>query len=495
MISDTLSKARQYEEEQMPLIPDADRPVFHLTGNTGWINDPNGFSYYGGRYHLFYQYYPYAPVWGPMHWGHAVSDDLIRWERLPAALAPDTEPDRDGCFSGSALALPDGRHLLIYTGVRKGTDRNGEERLRQVQCAAFGDGKEYEKYAGNPVIGEQDIPENGSIWDFRDPKIWRDEDGRFRMAVANRAEDGSGAVRMYESGDALHWTYTGTLDASRNRLGSMWECPDFFRLGSSHVISISAMEMQAEGLEFQPGNNALFIVGDYDPVRKAFIRKSIHAADCGTDFYAAQTMQAPDGRRIMAAWMQNWASSARKPDTMRFFGEITVPRELSLLDGRVMQNPVRELERYRKNAVLYDHIRIGKETVLPGISGRVLDMTVTVRPAESSLFRLFRIRIAKGGEYETCISFDPVQAVIRTDRTRSGYPYDVVNVREFRTDPWDGAIKIRLIMDRHSLELFVLDGRQAASFMIRTPQEADGISFEAEGAAALVDIEKYEICI
>ena len=124
MISDILGKARQYEEKREKEIKETERPAFHLTPRIGWMNDPNGFSYFAGKYHMFYQYHPYSTKWGPMHWGHAVSDDLLHWENLPAALAPDTEYDKDGCFSGSAITREDGRHLLLYTGVVKEMQEN-----------------------------------------------------------------------------------------------------------------------------------------------------------------------------------------------------------------------------------------------------------------------------------------------------------------------------------------------------------------------------------
>lgn len=117
MNSQTLREARKYEEASEKMIPADHRPSFHLSVRTGWMNDPNGFSYYKGKYHMFYQYYPYDSHWDSMHWGHAVSDDLLHWEYLPAALAPDESYDRDGCFSGNAMTLPDGRQLLMYTGV------------------------------------------------------------------------------------------------------------------------------------------------------------------------------------------------------------------------------------------------------------------------------------------------------------------------------------------------------------------------------------------
>ena len=116
MTSKMLQRARDFEKKYLKYTV-SEQPTFHVTGGIGWINDPNGFASYKGEYHLFFQYYPYDTKWGPMHWGHVKTRDFIKWERLPAALAPDSEYDRDGCFSGGAVEMPDGRHLLMYTGA------------------------------------------------------------------------------------------------------------------------------------------------------------------------------------------------------------------------------------------------------------------------------------------------------------------------------------------------------------------------------------------
>ena len=158
MQSEMLRKARLYEEENRPKAAGS-LPVYHLTGGIGWINDPNGFSSYRGEVHCFFQYYPYRTLWGPMHWGHAKTSDFIRWEFLPAAMAPDAAFDRDGCFSGSAVELPDGRQLLLYTGVIKELQADGSYTEYETQCAAVGDGIDYEKTAFNPVIGADALPE------------------------------------------------------------------------------------------------------------------------------------------------------------------------------------------------------------------------------------------------------------------------------------------------------------------------------------------------
>ena len=453
-----LQKARDFEARYSPFITPDERPAFHVTPTIGWMNDPNGFSVYKGEYHLFYQYNPYGTKWDVMHWGHVKTRDFIRWERLPVALAPDAVYDQDGCFSGSAIELPDGRQLLMYTGVRQTRQRNGKIHDRQTQCVAIGDGVDYEKSDINPVISAADLPEGGSVHDFRDPKIWK-ENGRYCMVVGNRPADGSGSILMYESEDCLHWKYAGVLAACHNQYGRMWECPDFLPLDGKDVLLVSPQEMTAIGLEFHAGNGTVCLIGTYDAERHHQIRESVHAVDYGLDFYAPQTLLTPDGRRVMIAWMQNWETVNCQPQGIRYFGEMTLPRELSVRGGRLIQNPVRELERYRSYQILYRNVQFSGTTALGNVKGRVLDMTVTVRPvAENAVYRSFRINVASDGEHCVSIRYKPENNTVRIDRTHSGFPHDIVSVRDFMVRPNRGEIKLRLILDRHSLELFVNDG-------------------------------------
>ena len=494
MISETLQRARDFETQYAAYIPEADRPAFHVTGAVGWINDPNGFSCYQGEYHLFYQYHPYTTNWGPMHWGHVKTRDFIRWERLPAAMAPDTEADRDGCFSGSALELPDGRQMLVYTGVYKTRRADGQIEEFQQQCVAFGDGVNYEKYPGNPILDGSDLPEGGSVLDFRDPKVWQNPDGSFSMVAGNRTPDGSGAIRLFESRDGTRWTYAGTLDQSHNEYGRMWECPDFFPLDGQQVLLVSPQEMTAAGLEFHAGFGSIALLGSYDPAARKFERELVQSIDYGTDFYAPQTLESYDGRRIMIAWMQNWATCGCQPQGCRWFGQMTLPRELSLRDGRLIQNPVRELKAYRGHKISYKDLLATSETTLSGVSGRLMDLTVTVRPVNGrASYQAFRLHLAKDGRRETLIRYKVSNSTLRLDRTHSGFPYDIVNVRDFPVRPRDGEIKLRIIMDRYSLEVFVNDGEQAATMVIYTPQSADAVSFEVVEGAAYIDVEQYSL--
>ena len=492
MISDKLQQARGYESNCMPQIPEGEWPAFHVTGGVGWINDPNGFSCYQGEYHLFFQYHPYDNNWGPMHWGHVKTRDFVQWERLPVALAPDMEYDKDGCFSGSAVETPDGKHLLMYTGVYRIIGEDGRLQDRQIQCVALGDGVNYEKSHKNPVLTAADLPEGSSVVDFRDPKLWYDdEEKRYYCVVGSRPADGSGAILLYTSEDGESWSYVGVLDACRNEYGRMWECPDYFPLDGEYVLLVSPQEMKQQGLEFHVGNGTVCLMGDYDKKTHAFDRKRLHAIDYGLDFYAPQTLQTPDGRRVMIAWMQNWATCHSQPERVRWFGEMTLPRELSIEKGRLYQRPVRELEAYRANPVVHQNVPVSAETALEGVSGRILDMTVKIRPADEKGYRKFKMYLAKGEDMYTSVSFRPASGKIRMDRTFSGFGYDIVNNRSFLVDA-NQELTVRVIMDRFSIELFFNDGAQTATTKIYTPQHCDGIAFEAEGNV-LLDVEKYDL--
>jgi len=483
-MQDLLEKAREYEQEHLLQACASELPRFHVTGGIGWINDPNGFSVYQGEYHLFFQYYPYETKWGPMHWGHVKTGDFIRWERLPAALAPDQEYDRDGCFSGSAIELEDGRHLLLYTGVCKKTCEDGQTIVLQTQCAAIGDGINYEKYEGNPVIEENQLPEGGDPENFRDPGIWKDKSG-YHAVIGNRRADDSGMVLFYDSEDALHWKYRGVLAASNGEYGNMWECPDYFHLCGKDILLASLQEMNA----------AVCMIGTYDREKHCLNRERMDVIDQGTDFYAPQTLETPDGRRIMIAWMQNWKTSAYVPEGLRFFGQMTVPRELTIRDGRLIQLPVRELDHYRGERIQYQNIMLTRQMMLSGIDGRCLDMTVRIRPVDGGdPYKWFCMKVAMSDQYVTSIRYEPGNSTLRVDRANSGYPCKIDNNREFPVRNREGVLDLRIVMDRYSLEVFVNEGEQAASFVIYTPESSSSVSFACEGSL-LLDIEKYDLAL
>ena len=495
MNSRKLREARIYEEIKEKEISPEERPAFHLSPRTGWMNDPNGFSMYHGFYHMFYQYHPYSTVWGPMHWGHAVSRDLLHWEYLPAALAPDAAYDRDGCFSGSAIELPDGRQLLMYTGTTKINPGEPDSKSLQVQCLAVGDGVDYEKYEKNPVIGSDKLPEGADPLDFRDPKIWREADGSYRCIVGSRPADGSGQILLYSSEDAFSWKFERVLAENKNRYGKMWECPDFFTLDGYEVLLVSPQDMFPQGFEYHNGNGTVCLIGHRNE-DGSFEEEFNQAIDYGIDFYAPQTIQTPDGRRLMIAWMQKWDTCTIRTPDYKWFGQMSLPRELSVRNGRLYQQPLRELEDMRTERQSYSDVVLGSGAVvtLPGVEGRMADLELVLRPGNpDEMYRKFELHFARNGEgVHTSLSFIPRESVLKIDRKFSGSRRAIIHQRRAKVPSRNGELKLRIILDRFSAEIFVNDGEQVMTCTVFTDPKAEGISFFADGQVRM-DVTKYTL--
>ena len=493
-MSEMLEKARKYEFTQGQQIKAEDRPAFHITPYVGWMNDPNGFSCYKGEYHLFYQYNPYNTHWDSMHWGHVVSKDLLHWDYLPAALAPDQDYDKVGCFSGSAIELEDGRQLLMYTAVDREILEDGTARDVQTQAVAVGDGKDYVKYDKNPVLTFKDLPEGASKADFRDPKIWKEKDGNFYCVIGSRPADGSGQILLYRSKNGFEWEFVSTLAENKNRYGKMWKCPDFFELDGKYVLLTSPQDMIPEGMEYHNGNGTLCIIGDLDSETHTLKEQSYQSVDYGIDCYAMQTLLAPDGRRIMIAWMQNWDTLAYRRNESKWFAQMSLPRELSVKNGRLYQVPVRELDSMRANKVEYRDVVI-KDTriTLDQIEGRTVDLELVIRPVDKDkLYKKFELCFAENEKYHSTLRFRPDESVLKIDRSFSGSERAVVHQRECLVNGDCNELKLRVILDRFSAEIFINDGEQVMSAVILTEQDAKGISFAVNGAAR-IDVVKYDL--
>ena len=470
-----LDRARLYEREQSVRVPAGDRPLFHLTPLVGWMNDPNGFCWYQGRYHLFYQYHPYSTSWGPMHWGHAVSTDLLRWVYEPCAIAPDTMADAGGCFSGSALTMPDGRMMLMYTGVQPA---GIGQRERQAQCVAFGDGVNFVKAAGNPVVQLHGLDDAYSRIDFRDPKAWRDESGLYHMVAGCRHAEKAGTIVHFTSENALDWRFAGEIDASGHRYGEMWECPDFFALDGRQVLMVSPQQMHALE-EFHAGYGTVALLGSWNGESGVFTREQVQPVDYGLDFYASQTVLTPDGRRVMIGWMDNWETCKEAPRDHAWYGSMSLPRELSIRNGRLYQQPIREIETLWKDEIRHERVQIHQKTSLSGISGRVIDLSVTLHP-EGSTCRRFSVRVAEDEERFTLIRCDLARGELTFDRSHGGSLRDIAHTRHVLAEVKDGELKLRIILDKESVELFINDGERVLTSKLPTVLSAEGISFEAD---------------
>ena len=492
-----LEKARQYEKQEEQNIRPEEKPLLHLSPRAGWMNDPNGFSYYNGCYHLFYQYHPYSSFWGPMHWGHAVSKDLLHWTHLPAAIAPDMPYDRDGCFSGTAETLPDGRQLLIYTGVQRNRQADNTLQDTQTQCLATGDGRDYVKYEKNPVIDSRLLPDNASPIDFRDPRITREADGSYSLVAVNRKlRDGLGQVLLFHSSDAIHWEFVRVLKENNGEHGIMWECPDYFVLQGRRVLLLSAQDMQYRGKEYHAGDASFCFLGDASGYNDPFLSTADQNLDHGMDFYAPETVLAPDGRRIMIGWMQNWDSVQLRSREHRWYGQMSIPRELRIQDGHIYQWPIRELEACRKDRITYTDVPLRNHQYLSlnGVYGRVLDLELSLRPERpDGVYHSFSLQLACGDHVHTDLRFDPESGRVELDRRFSGTRRAIQHLSEAFVQQKEGTgrIQIRIILDRFSVEVFLDQGYRTLTHTIDTDVSADKIRFAADGA--LMDLSCFHL--
>lgn len=408
---------------------------YHLMTPGGWMNDPNGFSFFNGWYHIFYQYYPYTAEWGPMHWGHARSKDLLHWETLPVALAPDAH--EDGCFSGSAVAY-DGKLWLIYTGHHYTAPGNGEAFYEDQNLAFSEDGIHFEKYDGNPVLR---TPADNTKH-FRDPKVWQ-EGETFYMVLGSQQDDGLGRALLYSSRDLKHWERISTLAKAKDvkEDGYMWECPDFFHLDGRDILLMSPQGLAAKGDCFRNLNQTGYLMGDLQRETRALAHGAFEEIDHGHDFYATQTMKTPDGRRVVLAWMQSWDSPMlEKADG--WAGALTIPRELRIENGKLFQKPVREMETIRVDAGATETLAMGETRALP----RTSEVALTFHDVPTgALFQL------TDGEKFLLVSVD--RAHRRLIVTRSSA--DGERAAHFTHL---SQLSVRLFLDTSSVEMFAQDG-------------------------------------
>lgn len=433
------------------------RPQYHFSPPANWMNDPNGMVYFEGEYHLFYQHYPDGNVWGPMHWGHAISADLIHWEHLPIAIYPD---ELGWIFSGSAVVdwentsgLGTGNQppmIAIYTYHLDSGEKAGRDDYQTQGIAYSNDkGRTWTKYENNPVLS------NPGIKDFRDPKVtWQEESESWIMSLAVKDK-----ISFYTSSNLLEWTYQSDFNPEWAAYGGVWECPDLFPLTTETgqekwVLLVSINPGGPNG-----GSATQYFVGDFDG--KAFTTETTEVKwlDYGTDNYAGVTwsdVPKEDGRRLFLGWMSNWLYANEVP-TEVWRSAMTVPRTLELLvkddDFSIASRPVVELEKLRSST---------KEQ-----EGKLINL-------ESDLLEIELESL--GSDFELLFSNDQGDQLLISkigddiffDRTQSGLIDFSAQFPAIHQIPLLGIQvgDIRIFLDRSSIEIFINDGESVITELI-----------------------------
>ena len=458
------------------------RQRYHFMAQTGWLNDPNGLIYFRGKYHFFFQHNPYNGFWDSMHWGHAVSDDMLHWEYLPLALAPSETYDnhlRGGCFSGSAIEH-DGKLYLMFTGATN--EGKGNE---QTQCIAYSeDGIHFEKYAGNPVlIAPEGVPTDC----FRDPKVWKHEDTYYMVCGASR--DNKGQALLYRSKDMIHWTYFNVLAESRGEWGYMWECPDFYPMGDKYVLTFSPMGAGE--------HTSVYLVGDFDYLTGKFCCHVSGEIDWGLDYYAPQSFLAPDGRRIIVGWSNEWEWMPLWKDWGPTYKEgwcgfFNIPREVRMRkDGTLQFLPIREVETIRENPKRIAELAVSEEyTELEAGDGVCFELKLKIDLQRTNADEL-ELDLRCGAERRTICLFHFKKGEMRVDRNAAdgwskGVSRSVLYLHGKK------ELDVHILSDQSSLEIFTDQYQNNHSNNIFAKASQNQLRVRARGGnAVLRDIETY----
>ena len=416
----------------------------HLMPPVGWLNDPNGLCWYKGKYHVFFQYAPFDVEGGLKFWGHYTSEDMIDWKYEGTALYPDSSYDCHGVYSGSAL-VDDGKLHLFFTGNVKidgDYDYINEGRETSTLHVESEDGIHFSNK--EEVISFSEYPEEFTCH-IRDPKVWK-ENGKYFMVLGGRLKGDKGAVLVYESGDLKEWKLLRTI-TTPEVFGYMWECPDYFELDGEKILSVSPQGLTREEFRFQNiYQSGYFILKEDGNVDV----KDFREWDMGFDFYAPQTFTDVQGRRILIGWMG-------MPDTDEEYVNktieegwqhcLTVPRELKLKDGKILQYPVKELENLRK-----------EKTVLNDENSAV-ELRVEVNEG----FDLVLEEIALTGSSFQISMGDQMLLRYENGTAEIGFPGVTGAGRKVRKAQINELRNIRFLVDTSAAEIYLNDGETVFS--------------------------------
>ncbi len=462
--------------QSTPVYDEPFRPQFHYSPPQSWMNDPNGLVYFEGEYHLFYQYNPDDVVWGPMHWGHAVSPDLIHWETLPIALYPD---DIGTIFSGSIVI--DERNtagfgasamVAVYSyntqsqGVAYSTDR----------------GRTWTKYAGNPIIP-------ALYPDFRDPKVfWHEESGQWVMVIAAGRE-----AQFFTSPNLLDWTFASRFAAGH--IVATWEVPDIFPLEiegeTKWVLLVSVGGHAPAG-----GSGIQYFIGEFDG--QTFTNDNPPGTtlwfDYGADNYAGTTWSnTPDGKRLYIGWMNNWVYGQSIP-TSTWRGAATLPRELRLArtpEGiRLAQTPVEAVQQLRTPLGVWENLTVSDDLPLD-VQGRTLEIIAEIDAGTAERFGL----VVQYGEIAgTRIVYNAARSqllISRTDTTEAGYisGFNPAFGAPITLD--ENRLRLHIFVDESSVEVFAQDGLVTLTSQTFVDPLADGLALFANNGE--IEVSRLEI--
>ena len=489
MVSSTITSA-QIKSPSLHFSKEQYRPQFHFSPKTSWMNDPNGMIYYKGVYHLFFQYYPDSTVWGPMHWGHATSKNLIHWQEQPVALYPDS---LGYIFSGSAVLDrnntsgfgKNGKAPLVAIFTHHDPVAAKEGKIDyQVQSLAYSldNGKTWTKYKGNPVL------KNPGIIDFRDPKVmWYEQGKKWIMTLAIKDHIG-----FYSSSNLKDWKEESKFGKELGAHGGVWECPDLLTFNhNGKNVWVLIVNLNPGGPN--GGSATQYFVGDFNGKEFIATHTDTRWLDYGPDEYAGVTWSNTGNRNIFYGWMSNWLYGQEVP-TKRWRSAMTIPRDLSLQqvgsEIYVASTPAAEMKQIQKGGTWWAGLRTEKPILLKNLANEYgtpcrIDLSLD-QIAEYSL------RFSNNEGEELVVGYDKNKNQFFVDRTKSG---KVDFHKEFAAKHVAPRIatgektNMTLIVDVSSIELFADNGLTVMTSIFFPSQPYNQIHVQSNSGALINKLE------
>lgn len=471
------------------------RPNYHFTPKANWMNDPNGMFYLNGNFHLYFQYYPEGNVWGPMHWGHATSADMITWEEQPIALYPD---DLGLIFSGSAVVDKNNTSgfgkdgivpiVAIFTHHNMQGEKDGRLDF-QTQSIAYSldEGQTWTKYSNNPVIS------NSGIKDFRDPKvIWDEKSNKWIMSLA-----AGNKIMFYSSLNLKEWNFESEFGEKLGQHGGLWECPDLFPIkvdGSEETKWVLIVSINPAGPN--GGSATQYFVGDFNgktfELDQQFSKQlQIDNAawlDYGRDNYAGVTwsnIPEFDGRKLFIGWMSNW-EYARDVPTFKWRSTMTIARELKLKNENgqfILQSlPVKELNNYVDKTIIKDELNSSEITEL--LKGSSIDLSKLNLEFDFNELKedTYTISFFNREGDTLSLGLDNLKNEFFLNRQKSGKvdfsEKFASNISKVKMPSGLETLGVQILLDKTSIEVFLNDGEVVLTelFFPNQPLELFSIS-------------------
>lgn len=465
-------------------------PAYHLAPEAYSMGHPNAFVEFNNEYKLFYMQKLPDALGGKAVWSQVTGTNLVNWKHTKTALAPSENYDKDGVFAGSAI-VEDGLLHLMFTGLSQNVQNDKTVNQETQNLAISKDGLNFGKSANNPVIKMAPhfsyLEFSSKI--FRDPYVWKKEDRYYALVGALYEKTQDGAVLLFKSKDLRNWVCINiTALGQKQEMGQIWEIPSLVHIGNDDVLSISIQGIKPQEKMFLNKLQSGAFLGKLDYNTGKFSQRgAFRLYDYGFDFYAPQFVKTKDGRDVFIAWL-GMDGTPLPEHSEGWSSMMTLPRELNLINGKLFTPPAKEVEVLRSEKTVISPQSINGEKEFLNVKGNVYEIDADFDLAQAKTLFL---KLRTSTTQETVLSYDKTTQTLKLNRDKSGK--DLNGEREVKLPLNNNVLKLRIFVDKSSIEVFANDGQVVMSSRIYPDKNSIGVKLVSDGPTALNKFDFYKL--